>query len=104
MKRIEYYRSETEKEPCREWLQSLNPQIQNRVRGYIERVAAGGGKSNVRALGGGVFEIKVDHGPSYRVYFGQIGNVVILLLVGGDKGTQFREMGLCVEIARITKT
>jgi len=52
----------------------------------------GGAKKNIRPLGGGLFEIKIDHGPGYRVYFGETGNTVILLLLGGDKSTQFRDI------------
>lgn len=79
-------------EPFTEWHESLELKVQARVSAFIDRVAAGGGKKNVRALGDGVFEIKIDVGPGYRVYFGEDGKKIILLLVGGDKGTQTKDI------------
>ena len=52
---------------------------------------AGGAKKNIKALGDRVFEIKVNYGPGYRVYFGELDNVIILLLSGGDKSSQKRD-------------
>ena len=78
--------------PCQDWLDSLESTTRRKVLAYITRVAGGGAKKNVRALGDGVFEIKVDHGPGYRLYFAEVGTVLLLLLVGGDKGTQFRDI------------
>ena len=76
----------------RDWLLSLDLHTRLRIRGYIDRVAAGAGKKNIKPVGSGVFEIKIDYGPGYRAYFGQVGNTVIILLVGGDKGSQFRDI------------
>lgn len=92
MKTIEFYETKTGKEPCREWLDSLESTARRKVLAYVTRVAGGGAKRNIRALGDGVFEIKVDYGPGFRVYFAEVGNVLILLLVGGDKSTQFRDI------------
>lgn len=92
MKRIEYFRTESGREPCREWMLSLDTPARLRVYGYLDRVAAGGGKKNIKSVGNGVFEVKIDHGPGYRVYFGQVGNTLILLLQGGDKSTQFKDI------------
>jgi len=79
-------------EPFTEWHESLELKVQARVSAFIDRVAAGGGKKNIRSLGDGVYEIKIDIGPGYRVYFGQDGKRIILLLVGGDKGTQSKDI------------
>jgi len=43
-------------------------------------------------VGGGVFELILDFGPGYRIYFSEIGNIVVLLLCGGDKGSQIRDI------------
>ncbi len=101
MKRIEFYQTVTGREPAREWLNDLSEISQAKVRAYIDRAALGGAKKNIRSLGDGIFEIKVDFGPGYRVYFGQIGNVMILLLLGGDKGTQFHDIHRAREYWRI---
>ena len=73
-------------------LSHLSVKIQARVSAFIDRVAAGGGKKNVKPLGDGVYEIKIDVGPGYRVYFGEDERAIILLLVGGDKRTQSKDI------------
>jgi putative addiction module killer protein len=67
----------------------------NRVRTIIAtRVfrLANGLPGDVSAVGDGISELRIHHGPGYRVYFQQRGNVVILLLCGGDKKTQARDI------------
>jgi len=46
----------------------------------------------VKALGDGVSQLKIDHGPGYRVYYAMSGKTVVLLLIGGDKSTQSRDV------------
>lgn len=92
MKHIEYYCTPSGVEPCRDWLMDLDTTSQLRVSGYIRRIAAGAGKKNVKPVGGGVYEVKIDYGPGFRVYFGEVKNALIVLLVGGDKSTQFRDI------------
>lgn len=50
--------------------------------------AANGNFGNIRSVQGGVFEMKIDHGPGYRVYYFQRGKELVILLCGGDKRTQ----------------
>ncbi|MEY3869481.1 MAG: hypothetical protein RLZZ338_3372 [Cyanobacteriota bacterium] len=45
-----------------------------------------------RSLGEGLFELKIDYGPGYRLYFGQIASIIVILLCGGDKSTQDRDI------------
>ncbi|MGK5087383.1 type II toxin-antitoxin system RelE/ParE family toxin [Bdellovibrionota bacterium FG-2] len=92
MKSIEFYTTANGKKPCQVWLDSLEKSSRRKILAYITRFAAGGATRNLRALGGGVFEIKVDYGPGFRVYFAEVENVLILLLVGGDKRTQFLDI------------
>lgn len=74
-------------EPFLEWLNALKDvKAQARVRVRLNRVQQGN-MGDCHALGGGVFKLRLDIGPGYRVYFGEDGNQVILL-GGGDKSTQ----------------
>jgi putative addiction module killer protein len=54
----------------------------------LQRVCAG----NWKNVGGGVCELRIDHGPGYRVYYGQEGETLILLLCGGTKRTQAKDI------------
>lgn len=92
MKAAKTLQLENGREPYSEWIESLDLRTQARIFAYVDRVAAGGGKKNVKALGDGVFEIKIDFGPGYRVYFGDDGPTIILLLIGGDKKTQNKDI------------
>lgn len=55
---------------------------------------------DVKPVGGGVSELRVDHGPGYRVYFKQQGRELVMLLIGGDKRTQGRDIERAVAMAR----
>lgn len=88
MKEIYSYKTGGGKLPFDEWIQGLTAQIQARVDAYIMRAALGSAKKNIEPVGKGVFEIKIDVGPGLRVYFGEVGRTVILLLLGGNKSTQ----------------
>ncbi len=92
MKATKVLQLDNGREPFTEWLDSLDLRTQARVSAYIDRVAAGGGRKNIKAVGDGVFEIKIDSGPGYRVYFGEEGRTILLLLVGGDKKTQSKDI------------
>lgn len=97
MKRVAKHRTAEGREPFSDWFEKLEWTTQGRIHGMIVRVACGGSKKNVKSVGSGVFEIKVDFGPGYRVYFGELAGVVVLLLLGGDKSTQQRDITKAVE-------
>lgn len=81
------------------WLASLRDQraVLHIVR-RISRVAAGN-TGDAKSVGGAVSELRIDHGPGYRVYFTRRGQVVVILLCGGDKRTQDRDIRRAMEIA-----
>lgn len=58
-----------------------------------------GNPGDVKSIGGGISELRVDYGPGYRVYFTKQGPVLVLLLCGGDKSTQDRDIRRARELA-----
>lgn len=79
------------------WLRAVrDPQARARINARILRLAFGD-LGDAKPVGEGVSEMRVDYGPGYRVYFARRGAVVVLLLCGGDKSTQRKD----IERARI---
>ena len=70
-----------------------------RVDIRIRRLSLGN-LGTVEPVGEGISELKIDHGPGYRVYFVQRGGCYVLLLAGGDKSTQARDIKKAKELAR----
>jgi putative addiction module killer protein len=82
------------------WLDSLRDiKARSRVLARIERLASGN-PGDVKPVGEGVSELRIDHGPGYRVYFVKRGQAVIVLLAGGDKSTQARDIRTAIRLAR----
>jgi putative addiction module killer protein len=78
--------------PFAEWLATLrdvNAKI--RIDKRLLRVR-NGNLGDCRSVGEGVYELKIDYGPGYRVYFGQAGVTIVLILCGGDKSTQDQDI------------
>jgi putative addiction module killer protein len=67
-----------------------------RVAARINRLASGN-SGDCKPVGGGVWELRIDYGPGYRVYFGRIGREVVLLLCGGDKRRQSADIEKAIE-------
>jgi putative addiction module killer protein len=80
------------REPFIDWLHGLRDQrAVARISARIERLHQGL-FGDTKSLGRGVYELRVDYGPGYRVYFGREADTVVLLLCGGDKRTQRRDI------------
>ena len=91
-RRIEVYVTRDGKEPFTAWLQGLrDAKARALVRVRMDRVSLGN-FGDCRPVGGGVHELRIDFGPGHRVYFGIDGEVVVVLLCGGDKSTQQRDI------------
>jgi putative addiction module killer protein len=100
MFQIRYFELDSGVGPFETWISSLDIRSRAKVRAYIDRVALGGSKKNIRCLGEGLNEIKIDFGPGFRIYYGIIGNEIMLLLGGGDKGSQPRDIEKAYEFWR----
>jgi putative addiction module killer protein len=79
--------------PFREWLEDLDVSARARVQARILRFEAGN-LGDRKPVGGGVLEARLAFGPGYRIYFGMEGTTLILLLLGGDKGSQRKDIRL----------
>lgn len=83
-----------------EWFQGLRDrQAQARIQIRIDRLA-GGNFGDVKPAGEGVSELRIDYGPGYRVYFIQRGEIVAILLCGGDKRTQNKDIKRAKSMAK----
>src|ERR1017187_3809094 len=86
--------------PFTKWLRALNVQAAAKVATALERVAQGN-LSNVKTVGSGVLEYKVDFGPGYRIYFGRDGDRLVILLAGGMKKRQQEDIPGKGELGRL---
>jgi putative addiction module killer protein len=77
--------------PYRLWFDRLNAPAAAKVATAVTRYSLGN-MSNVKGVGSGVFELRIDFGPGYRVYLGQDGDHLIILLGGGTKQRQQRDI------------
>ncbi|MBN2700567.1 MAG: type II toxin-antitoxin system RelE/ParE family toxin [Methylothermaceae bacterium] len=81
------------------WLRSLKDRrAVARIQARIDRLA-NGNPGDVKPVGEGISEMRIDHGPGYRVYFMQRGSLVVVLLCGGDKSSQDRDIARAKTIA-----
>ena len=82
------------------WLDGLRDvRARARVLVRVERLASGN-PGDVRSVGEGVSELRIDYGPGYRVYFKRQGRTVVVLLAGGDKRTQSDDIDTALRLAR----
>ena len=86
------YETENGRCPFSEWLDGLKDIAARAIiRKRLNRIRMGN-FGNTRSVGEGVFELKIDFGPGYRVYYGLDGDTLVVLLCGGDKGSQERDI------------
>lgn len=82
------------------WIDALKDiRARARILVRIERLAAGN-PGDVKAVGEGVSELRIDYGPGYRVYFKKQGQKVVILLAGGDKRTQTKDIKTALRLAQ----
>ena len=84
----------------RDWINHLKDRTARaRIQVRVDRLAHGNPGQH-RHLSQGLSELKIDVGPGYRVYYTQLGDELIILLVGGDKSSQQEDIALAQELAR----
>ena len=89
------YRTDEGVSPFANWFATLNVHAALKVRTAIARMEIGN-LSNAKSVGAGVFECRIDFGPGYRVYFGKDGHRLVILLGGGTKKRQHKD----IDVAR----
>jgi len=91
--RVREYVTAEGKNPFREWLNMLDVSVRARVQARIFRFETGN-LGDHKSVGVGVWEARLPFGPGYRVYFGKEDQAAILLLLGGDKASQRKDIRL----------
>lgn len=91
---VEYL--EKGKSPFALWFNKLGAVPAARVDRYIRRMEHGN-FGDSKAVGSGVFELRIDYGPGYRVYYGRHGMEIIVLLGGGDKSRQSQDIDRAID-------
>ena len=82
------------------WLNSLRDfRARDRIVARVQRLLMGN-PGDVGPVGGGVSELRIDYGPGYRVYYWQRGDFLVVLLGGGDKDSQRRDIPRAIELLR----
>ena len=88
---VREYQETNGSSPFSRWFRQLNAEAAVRVTTAVTRLEQGN-LSNAKPAGRGVSEYKIDFGPGYRIYFGQDGNVLVILLGGGMKKRQYADI------------
>lgn len=84
------------------WIRKLkrkDPRTAARIQARVDRLVTGN-PGDVQPIGGGLSELRIHHGSGYRVYFWRQGEVLLILLCGGDKSTQAKDIEKAHEIAK----
>lgn len=91
-RQLRTYRAPGDREPFWDWFNALkDPAVQARIIARLDRLEEGN-LGDHRVLGNGVTELKLAFGPGFRIYFGSDGPRLVLLLIGGDKKSQRRDI------------
>jgi putative addiction module killer protein len=92
---IREYHDRNGQNPYQKWFEQLNAEAASKVTTALYRVALGN-FSNVKGVGSGVLECRINFGPGYRVYFGKDGESIVILLAGGTKHLQQKDIDLAL--------
>ncbi len=101
--KIIVYQGQNSKLSFQEWLEKLDTQTRQRIRMKLERLSLGN-FNNCKSIDTGLFELKVDFGPGYRIYFSLLNSTEILILFAGTKRTQQRDIEKAKKFLKDFKT
>lgn len=91
--KIVFYKTRTGKAPFTEWLEDLDLKSRSIIRTRLDRVALGNFGDSKRLKGASeIYELRIDYGPGYRVYYGKNNVEFVILLIGGEKDSQERDI------------
>lgn len=93
---VREYRDQAGHNPFREWFDGLSSEAARKVTTALYRLGLGN-LSNIKSVGAGVHECRINFGPGYRVYFGKDGELIVILLGGGTKKRQQNDIRVAVE-------
>jgi putative addiction module killer protein len=89
---LKVYQDSNGKEPFIEWLESIKDRkTRSRIITRLDRLEVGN-PGDYRHVEEGVFELRLHFGPGYRIYYGEDGPVIVILLMGGDKSSQSKDI------------
>ena len=87
-RKVKVFRAQDGRRPFLDWLNSLRDRrAKQKIQVRLDRLSLGN-LGDHRSVGEGVTELRLDYGPGYRIYVGQDGSSIVILLVGGDKSSQ----------------
>lgn len=91
-KELRLFRTKNGKEPFAEWLASLKDTVTKaQIKNRLNRLMFGH-NGDIKSVGDGVYELRIHYGPGYRIYIAEENKSIILLLIGGSKRTQERDI------------
>lgn len=97
---IEFYRTASGRNPFDDWFESiLEMHTRSKILTRLDRLKLGN-FGDCKAIGDGLAELRIHYGPGIRVYYSKIGNKVILLLCGGEKSSQTKDINKAKEFLR----
>ena len=91
------YKTGSHKVPFLDWLQKLDKPTRATIKSKLERIESAGNLGDIKHITGGIWELRIHYGPGYRMYCGRQGNKIIVLLLGGNKGSQNRDIAKAQE-------
>ena len=88
---IQLYSLPSGKEPFTDWEERLSRDVQSIMQTRLARIR-GGNFGDSKSIGQGIYELRIQYGPGYRIYYGKRGKTVVILLCGGDKSSQKKDI------------